>query len=280
MIKRNNISYREYKRRVFNECLIECLCGLHYLTLVESCDSDGNRTKRLRYSQLNENFDTAMAAKMARAYYTDELKLDKSTISETKERLCGKNSFIDDVIEICEAVAETKAEDAEEEKLEIPGELSVELSEEDQTLIDKVFDEKPPEDELAAIRDATVDALIAEDKKAEEIKNAIDIAKASAANSDNGSKAIEETINRISAKGPTSLFNAILTRISSEAVNEVVSTAGDKSVSTIMSDNKDTIKNRAIMMYNLYEMAHVFGIHVMKSKSEVEALAKQIYYGK
>ena len=37
-----------------------------------------------------------------------------------------------------------------------------------------------------------------EDKKAEEIKNAIDIAKASAANSDNGSKAIEETINRIS----------------------------------------------------------------------------------
>lgn len=279
-MKKNQMSYREFKRRVFNEALLECLCGLHAMTLEEAVDSDGNKCKRRRCSELNCGIDTEMAAKMARAFYTDELSLDTSTISSTKEKLCGKNSFVDDIIDICEAVAEDKANIATEEKLEIPSELTVELSEEDQMLIDKVFDEKAPEDELEAIRDATVDALVAEDKKAEEIKAAIDIAKASAAGTESGSAAIEETVNRISAKGPTSLFNAILTRISSEAVKEVVTESGGVPISKIMSDNKDTIKNRAIMMYNLYEMAHVFGIHEMRGKAEVEALAKQIYYGK
>lgn len=274
MLKKNQISYREYKRRVFNECLLECLCGLHYLTLVEK------GSPRKRCDELNENFNYSMGVGMTRAYCNEELNLGRATITETKNRLCGKNSFIDDIVNICEAVAETKAQDAEEEKLELPDALTVELSEEDQALIDKVFDEKPPENELEAIRDATVDALVAENKKAEEIKNALDIAQASAADNANGSKSIEEAVNRISAKGPTSLMNAILTRISSEAAKEVISESGGKPISEIMHDNKETIKDRAIMMYNLYEMAHVFGIHEMKNKAEVEMLAKQIYNGK
>ena len=271
------MSYREYKRRVFNEAVIECMCGLHNMIISEGADGK-EFCSRKTCAEMHSDYDAGMAAKMARAFFVNELGLENGTIAQTKGKLLnGCNSFMKDVCEICEAVAEDKANVAEEKKLELPEDLTVQLSEEDQALMDKLFDEKSPEAELSAVRDATVQALVAENKKAEEIKAAVDMAKADAA--ENGSKKLEETVNRISAKGPTSLANAIITRMSSEAIKEVFNESGTKSVSEIMADNQEKIRNRAMMVYTLYEMANVFGIHKYTSK-EVRDIAYEIYYNK
>ena len=91
---------------------------------------------------------------------------------------------------------------------------------------------------------------------------------------------MEETVNRLNHRGPTSLMNAILNNVSEAAVKDVnANSKAPVSVGKVMSENAQEIRNRAVMMYSLFETSSVFGIKKYTDR-DVKALAEQIYYGK
>lgn len=263
------ISVMEYRRRVFNKCMLECFSRIH-----ESCT--GLDPKSEDYHECNL---ATMAKKMNDAFYNDLLKLDTSTIPTTKKNLAEAVTFIQDCMNISETIANDKADNASKGDLEIPDGQEIELSPEDNELIDKVFDEKSPDVQVDAIRDATVKALIAEDKKAQEIKDSLSIAQSQVA-AGGDPKAMEETVSRLGNRGPTSLMNAIMNSMAAAAVKNVnENSTTPVSVGKVMSENADEIKTRSTMMYTLFEMASVFGIHKYNS-AEVKRIAEEIYYNK
>lgn len=263
-MKYGYISNAEYRRRVFNEALLECMSKVHGQVLNGACGECDKQTSE-------------MADKMCRAFYTDMLKLDKNTVNATKVQLAESITFVKDCVNICEAIADQKAEDAKD--VEMPDEEKVELSPEDDAVIEQLFDQKNPELQVEKIRDATVAALVAEDHKAQEVKEAIDIAKAQVADGTSDAQAMEETVNRINKRGPTSLMNAIINNISKTAVKRVNEAGTFTSIGKVLNENADTIKTRAVMAYSLYEMSSVMGIHKY-APGEVKQIAYDIYYEK
>lgn len=259
------ISYNEYRRRVFNEAVLTCL----ETVTIKCCEidpkTDGNYV------------DTAK--KMTDQFYRDLLDLDNSTITKTKATLAESVTFVKDVINISEAIANSKAASAAEEKLEIPADQEITMSDEDRAIIDKLFEEKGPTVQIDAVRNATVAAILSEDRKAQEIKNALDIAQSKVAESGKPEE-LEETVKRLSNRGPTSLMNAIMNACAGAAVKSVNENSKTPvSVGTVMSENAELIRNRATMMYTLYEASSVLGIHNY-STADVKHIADQIYYNK
>ena len=264
----NIINYREYRRRVFNKCMLECFSRIH-----ESCTG-------LKFGTGDFHQDTLskMGKQMCDAFYTEKLQLNDCTISQTKAKLSEAVTFIQDCINISETIAEDKMKIAQENELEINKNQEVELSPEDTDLIDKVFDEKGPQVQVDVIRDATVKALLAEDKKAQEIRDSLSIAQSQVAAGD--ANAMEETVSRLNSRGPTSLMNAIINSVSMAAVKNVnENSATPVAVGKVMTENADEIKTRATMIYMLYEMASVFGIEKY-TPAKVKAEADAIYYNK
>ena len=128
-MKAKNITYSEFKRRVFNEVILESMCRLHCQVLNGACG--------LKEAECNpdEARYTEMARKMCTAFYKNELNLDTATVGQTKKRLSETNEFLKDVANTAEDIAEDKAEAAREEKLEIPEDQKVELSTEDKAVL-------------------------------------------------------------------------------------------------------------------------------------------------
>ena len=264
----NRIQYAEYRRRVFNTALLECFSRIH------SMCTGLNQPKNDHDYTLAE-----MGIGMSNEFYRQMLNLDTSTISQTKKNLSEAVTFIQDCVSICESIAEEKAASAEEEGLDTDADKP-ELNAEESDLISKVFDEKSPNLQIEAIRDATVKALLAEDKKAQEIKDSLSIAQSNVAAGDMDEKSLEETVNRLGKRGPTSLMNAIINAVSVAAVKNVNENSnGVVPIGSVMAANADEIKTRSAMMYMLYESSSVFGIHKYTS-AEVKRIAEEIYYGK
>lgn len=263
-MKYGYISNNEYRRRVFNTALLECLSRAHGEILNGTCGESDRET-------------CEMADKMCKAFYADMLHLDKNTITATKAQLAESITFVKDCINISEAIAEQKAEDAKD--VEIPDSDKVELSQEDNAVIDQLFDQKNPELQVEKIRDATVAALVAEDQKAQEIKDAVNIAKSQVADGTSNAEAMEETVNRINKRGPTSLMNAIINNVSRSAIKDVNNGGRFSTVGKVLHENADAIKTRAVMAYSLYEMSSVMGIHKY-APGEVQQIAYNIYYEK
>ena len=119
---------------------------------------------------------------------------------------------------------------------------------------------------------------MAEDKKAEEIRDAVDVAKSQVA-SGNDPQALEETVKRLNNQGPTSLMHAILNNVTATAIKSVNEAGGLRSVGDVMSENSDKIRARAAMIYSLFEMASCFGINHYTS-ADVKKIATNIYYEK
>lgn len=260
------LTYYEYRRRVFNKALLEALSNLHVEILNdERCNGEDCRE------------DEETIRKFSDAFYQDELQLDKSTIAQTKEKLAEASEFIRDIADAAEDIAEDKAEPVKEGEVEVEDDQEIELSEEDKAVMDQIFDVKKPVEEIEAIRDATVAALIAEDKKAQEIKNALDIAQSQVASGENA-EAVEETVKRINKIGPTSLMNGIMNHFSTLAVRDINEAGNFTSVSTAMKNNRDIIKTRSAIMFSLFEAANVFKIHEF-SPAEVKHLTYELYYG-
>lgn len=259
------ISNREFKRRVFNAALMESFSKFHMMC----CTGD---------QILNEKEVPVNAKKMADSFFCDMTGCDKKTIDQTKESLSEAVTFVKDWIILAEQIADTKAAIAKEEDMDIPDSQEVELGEHDKVLIDKLFDEKNPKLQADVVRDDTVKALIAEDKKAQEIRDALDIANSQVSAGSNP-KAVDESVKRIASRGPTSLMNAILNSYSGLAVRKVNEDAEKPvSVGTVMSEHADLIKTNAVMMYTLFEAASVLGIHKF-SKKEIKEISDKLYYG-
>lgn len=262
------ITYPEYKRRVFNEALLECFCKIHGQVLNEDCAED---------QMCNEHLIN-MAKRLCHTFFEDELKLKTSTVSQTKARLSEAAEFIKDCANIAEEIAEKKADLAEEEKIEVTDEDNIELSPEEEGVITQLFNSKAPTPQVDAIRDATVKALLAEDRKAEEIRQSIDIAQSKVA-AGAAPETLEETVNRLNKIGPTSLMNAIMNSVSVVAIKDINKNGGFSSVGKVLSENADEIKSRAVAIYALYETSSVLGIHKYTS-AEVKKLALDIFYEK
>lgn len=259
----NSLSYHRYHTKVFNEAVLTCLSKLHQDVLGET--DDPSLTK--------------MADSMCRGFFKDCMNLDKNTMKRTKENLSESCTFMKDIITLAESIADAKADQAAEDEMEFDDDDDVELSPEDDALIDTLFDEKQPTMQVDQIRNATVQALLAEEKKSEEIRNAVDLAKANVSDTDSPQKSLEETVNRISGVGPTSLMNAIINRTSILAVNDVTNNGNFVSVAKTMSENAEAIKDRSMMLYALYEAASVLGIKKF-SKQDIEEISRNFYYGR
>lgn len=262
-----NISYSEYRRRVFNTALLECLCKVHGKALNGSA-CEGECDSNL----------TAMAANFCKNFYKEELNLDTSTISQTKARLSEAVEFVQDCVDTAENIAEDKADAAKECGAQIPEDQDVELSQEDEQVIDQLFDVKNPELQIDAIRDATVAALVAENEKAQEIKNAMDIAQSQVAAGEDP-KQLEETVNRLNGRGPTSLMNAIMNHMTMTAIKDINENGNFTSVGDAMRHNADIIKTRSAIIYSLYESSSILGICKYTPES-IRKIAQDIYYAK
>lgn len=254
-----------YKRAAFNAVMLECLGRIQLCC----CEIDPN----------TEPKNAARAAKMAEAFYTDMLKLNERTTKEVVESLKESCTFIQDCISVAEVISESKACDACDADLKTSGKDKVELSEEDQAIIDKLFDEKSPAVQIQTIRDSAVASLLAEDKKAKAIKDALNMANSKVAAGDDP-KTVNETIERLNAVGPTSLMNAIMNATAGLAVKDVNENAtGIVGVDKVLAENAEKIRERAVMLYCLYEASNVLGIKKWTDK-EVREEAIHIYYGK
>lgn len=264
-----NISFIEYRRRVFNTALLEC-----FSTIQESCVKDESTVGDSHAEHL-----MGISKKMSDNFYKNLLGLETSTIEATKKKLEGSVTFIKDCVGICESIAQDKYDEAQKAGLEIPEDQQIELGEEGEALIEKLFDEKSPDLQVAAVRDATVTALLAEDKKAQEIKDSLDIAQSQVA-AGGDPKVMEETVSRLGNRGPTSLMNAIINAVSAMAVKDVnEASSAPVSVGKVMAENRQEIKDRATLMYCLYEASSVFGIKKYTPK-DVQHIAESIYYNK
>ena len=255
----------EYQRRVHHEVILECLCQLH-AEILGPCSSCGGESA--------EDIE-AIRRRLCRSYFVSELDLENKTIGECRDRLSETCLFLRECEQVAEAIAEEKAEEARENDVEFGDDQEVELSDEDKAVVDQIFDLRSPTPDIEKIRDATVDALVKEDEKAKEMKDAVDIAKAQGV-VDNDPEAVSEAVARMNALQPTSLMGAIINNISVIAVNEVTEVGNFHSVGDVLRDNSDAIKTRAVMVYALYEMANVFGIH-RYTPDEVKTLAEDIY---
>ena len=259
----------EYKPRVINDCILDCKCKIHGQVLNGDCADTAFSSERMK----------AMSKNLTKTFMKDCMKLDNQQIRQTKASLSEAVTFIQDCIALSEAIAEDKAQCAKDEKLEMPADQEIKLGAEDKALIDKLFHDKNPELQVDQIRDATVNALLAEDKKAQEIKDSLSIANAQVSNGGDP-ETLKEAVSRIEHRGPTSLMNAIINRVTTMAVQDInENSKTPMTVGEIMKENAEEIRDRATMIYALYEMANVLGIHKY-TVNEIKAEAEKIYYGK
>lgn len=263
------ISLLEYKRRVFNSVLCECFSLIHAKCL------GINENETLFGGTDTPDYIVEMADTMSKEFFASELKLDESNIFATKKALSGANTFIQQCVVLAEAIANDKVEAVKKSGTspKDDGLKRPKLNKEEKTLVKKMFDSNEPQTEADAVRKSTVDALLAERKKAEKVKEATSIAQKAG-----DSKKLEETVNRINARGATSLMHAILTTVSEAAIKDVLSQNPDARLSSILSENADEINSRACMMYTLYEAFNAFGIKKY-SKQDIKRIADEIYSG-
>lgn len=264
------ISNAEFKRRVFNSALCECFAKIHAKCLGINED----QTLFGYYPDANETYLSEMANAMAKTFIRSELNLDKATIATTKKALAESCTFVQDCVALCEAIADDKMKAAVENDVKATDDMKEpELNAEEKELIQNLFDRKDPEVEADAVRDATVKALLAEREKANKIKEATSIAQQAG-----DQNKLQETVARISSRGPTSLMHAMITAVSEAAVKDVHEKNPTAKIGTILSENADEINTRAAMMYALYEAVNAFSIKKY-SKRDIEQISREIYAG-
>ena len=264
------ISNAEFKRRVFNSALCECFAKIHAKCLGINED----QTLFGYYPDANETYLSEMANTMAKTFIRSELNLDKATIATTKKALAESCTFVQDCVALCEAIADDKMKAAVENDVKATDDMKEpELNAEEKELIQNLFDRKDPEVEADAVRDATVKALLAEREKANKIKEATSIAQQAG-----DQNKLQETVARISSRGPTSLMHAMITAVSEAAVKDVHEKNPTAKIGTILSENADEINTRAAMMYALYEAVNAFSIKKY-SKRDIEQISREIYAG-
>ena len=221
--------------------------------------------------------DLNLCESMCDSYYIEELHLNEATIDQTIARLKNANHYIVEACEECKEIADNAEKDARENKKEITEDDSITLTPEDNEVLDQLFHAKGPGPQIDQIRDATVKALLAEEKKSKEVRDALDLAQSKVSSGD--VNAYNETANRLNRVGPTSLMGAIMNNMSRAAIRSVNEAGNFTSVGDVMAENADMIKTRSVMLYAIMETGNQLEITHMSSK-DVERLANNIFYQK
>ena len=310
------ITYGEYKRRVFNAALLESIrkpfmesIGLTETLvsepepvqesfaqrvtnrLTESTDDggaakaaptnpDGSEKKPTKNEKpLNSctDGDAQLCEAMCNSYFTEELHLNEATIDQTMERLKGANYYIVEAAEEAKKIAIQHMDDARENKDEIHDDDNIDLTPEDHEVLDQIFHTKGPGPQIDQIRDATVKALLAEEKKSQEVRDALNLANSKVSAGD--VNAYNETANRLSKVGPTSLMGAIMNNMSRAAIRETSESGKFTSIGDVKEENADLIKTRSVMLYAIMETGNQLEITHMSNR-DVERLANNIFYQK
>lgn len=319
----HQITYSEYKRRVFNTALLEAI----RMPLLEALTGDGrvyypitesaaavkaiNAVKMLESASMpdlksngaaeaaptepsgepkkaKENVkpinscgdndpERELTEAMCDTYFIEELQLESATITQTKNRLRGANYYIVEACEECEEIADKKTEDAKKDGVTFEDDERIELSPEEHAVLDQLFHSKGPGPQIDQIRDATVKALMAEEKSAKEVRDALDLAQSKVAEGD--TKAYSETADRINRVGPHSLMGSIMNSMGRAAVKDVNESGMAIDIGTILSENADLIKTRATALYAIMETGNQLEITNFSGK-DVERLASNIFYQK
>lgn len=255
---RQKISNFEYKRKYFIDVMSESFAELHH-HCIESEEG-------------SEKYDSCKAA--AKEFFNEQTGIESLTINGFKETVGPTLSYFGrTIMEAAEEMAEEKSQEIAINK-DLPIDPDPKMSEEDKVLMDIIFTSKHPEDEIAAVRDATAKALYAENKKAEEIKEALQIV-----GEDCDAKTLQESINRIGNIGPTSLMNAILSNVTEHMLRGNINEGFTGSTSDLVRNNADQIKEDAMVMYSLFECINCFGFRTY-SPEEVKKIATDIYLNK
>ncbi len=255
---RQQISNLEYKRKYFMDVLCESFAEIHH-RCIESAPVD-------------EKYETCKAG--ARHFFKEQMGIENMSI-ETFKRAVSPTAtyFANTIIEAAEEMAEDKAKEVVLNK-DLPIDPDPKMSEEDKAVMDVIFTSKCPEDEITAIKSATANALYAENKKAEEIKEALTIVSADADN-----KTLQESINKISNIGPTSLMNAIMANVTENMLKAAINENASLTPGELVKMHANDIKEDSMVMYALFECINGFGFKTYDSK-QVERLAMDIYLDK
>lgn len=255
---RQKISNLEYKRKYFMEVISESFAELHHQCIESEEGSE-------KYEACKQG---------AKAFFNEQVGTDSLTINAFKEKVNPTLSYFGRVImETAEKMAEEKSREIMLNK-DLPIDPDPKMSEEDKILMDAIFTTKKPEDEITAIRDATADALFAENRKAEEIKEALKIV-----GEDGGTKNLQESVNNIGNIGPTSLMNAILSKVTEEMLRGNINESFTGATSDLIKNNAEKIKEDAMVMYSLFECINCFGFKTYSS-NEIKTIAHDIYFNK
>lgn len=221
--------------------------------------------------------DLSLCESMFNSYFTEELKLNESTIDQTIARLKGSNQYVIEAAEEAKVIADQHAEDARENKEEHKDDEEISLTPEDHEVLDQLFHSKGPGPQIEQIRDATVKALLAEDKKSQEVRDALNLANSRVGAGD--TNAFKDTAARLEMVGPTSLMGAIMNNMSRAAIKSVNEAGNFTSVGDAMAENADMIKTRSVMLYAIMETGNQLEITHMSNR-DVERLANNIFYQK
>ena len=277
MIKK--MSYMDYKTKIFNEAFKEA-CSLPYCGALNGCGSGGSRSDEIFGGDPNI---TKRGSAMFKKFFADECGLAENTIGQTKKLVEDAVEYVKQAADLAEDIAEEKTDNARKEGIEFEADQEPELSQEDKAVIQQLFDVKAPTPQIDKIRDATVQALIKEDEKSKEIKDALDIAKSKVnisskdKDKDEAKKAQNETMNRINNLGPHSLMGSIINSVSASVINSMNEAGTLTNIGKALRENSDNIRDRSMAIYAIFETMNQLGTKNY-TPHEVEELSESFYY--
>lgn len=249
-----------YRRLVFHDIMNETFKQL-YSTVIQADDSP-----------ISEGLMAGADSFLYNVGYSKDM-----TIAEFKQKLneSGCTEFITKMVLLAEACATNKAEDAAEAGLTNMDDIS--YSDTEKEIIQSVFRSNLPMDGVSQIRDAVSQAYFIESEKAEEIKKATKLIKEQNTDED----AVNESINRLTNRGPTSLMNALMMNHSQFILSEskTVIESGKRTPGQVLVENKENIQNLAKGTLALYETANVFG-YVKFTEKFINETANSFFYNK
>lgn len=255
-MRKTSTTYAQYKRNVFAHILSESFVKIHSKAL----DLKENEL-------LYEN-----VSKVAREFVTTTLKLNENTVEQIKDSLKNSSYFVGRIVTLAESMACEKMETLSKEKLPVPD--CVELNDEEKQMIENLFKYECPEEGVTEITDSVAKAMMKENQKATEIKEALDLMKVNGTDQ----KTLQESVNKISQREPYSLMNSIILNISESYVKEHLTNNPNLKAADILKENATNIKEDSMTAYALYETLNVFGFKTFDKKM-VEDLSYKIYRG-
>lgn len=245
------ITINEYRRRVYNMALSEGFALLYAKVLGEKVINETEGAKLIKF------------ADHAKEVFAETMNLSESTMEQSVRRIDESGStFARTLSYLAEAIANDRKDAAKEDE-DLIKEVPDTLTEYEQEVVEKVFEERLSEDNLEEVRTAITNAIVDERNKSEEVKLAIELDKEK---SEDGT--LSEATVRMTKKLPTSLLEAIY-KFNMHQAYQRAGEAGN--VNEAIEKNKEAIVEGSHNIYAIYETMSKFGFKQYSPK-EMEKL--------